>query len=111
LYTFKRNWIRGQSANTHVQNALSRVEARATAGGEKYCAAHVALSSLAPILREVSWDHKYKVLERKDDIHGMLVPKRGESEGRRKLLWIWLVEGVGDDEDEAVQDGELGHEL
>jgi hypothetical protein len=111
LYTFKRNWIRGQSANTRAQNALSRVEARATAGGEKYRAARVALSSLAPILGEVGWDHKYKVLERKDDIRGMSVPKQGESEGRRKLSWIWLVEGVGDDEDEVVQDGELGRKL
>ncbi|KAG2341891.1 hypothetical protein BDR05DRAFT_976767 [Suillus weaverae] len=105
LYTFKRNWICGQSANTCVQNALSRVEARATAGGEKYHAACVTLLSLAPILREVGWDHKYKFLERKDNICGMSVPKQGESKGRRKLSWIWLVEGVGDDEDEAVQDG------
>ncbi|KAG1760085.1 hypothetical protein EV702DRAFT_1208029 [Suillus placidus] len=105
MYTFKRNWIRGQSANTRVQNALSRVEARATAGAEKYRAARVALSSLAPILGEVGWDHKYKVLERKDDMRGMSVPKRGDSEGRRQLSWIWLVEGVGDDEDEVVQDG------
>ncbi|KAG2028544.1 hypothetical protein BDR03DRAFT_1019659 [Suillus americanus] len=34
----------------------------------------------------------------------MSVPKRGESEGQRQVSWIWLVEGVGDDEDEVVQD-------
>ncbi|KAG2031014.1 hypothetical protein BDR03DRAFT_1016548, partial [Suillus americanus] len=104
MYTFKRDWIRGQSANTRAQNALSRVEARATAAADKYCAAHTALSSLAHVLGKVGWDHKYKVLARKDDICGMSVPKRGESEGRRQLSWIWLVEGVGDDENEIVQD-------
>ncbi|KAG2033318.1 hypothetical protein BDR03DRAFT_1014387 [Suillus americanus] len=56
------------------------------------------------MLRKVGWDHRYKVLERKDDICGMSVPKRGESGGRRQLSWIWLVEGVGDDEDKVVQD-------
>ncbi|KAG1795019.1 uncharacterized protein HD556DRAFT_1442348 [Suillus plorans] len=81
MYTFKWNWIHGQSANTCVQNALGRVEARAAAAANKYCAAHAALSSLAPVLN-----------------------KKGESEGRRQLLWIWMVEGVGDDEDEVVQD-------
>ncbi|KAG2029344.1 hypothetical protein BDR03DRAFT_1018510 [Suillus americanus] len=92
------------NANTRAQNALSRVEARATAAADKYRAAHTALSSLAHVLGKVGWDHKYKVLARKDDIHGMSVPKRGESEGRRQLSWIWLVEGVGDDENEIVQD-------
>ncbi|KAG2107222.1 uncharacterized protein F5147DRAFT_746023 [Suillus discolor] len=88
MYTFKRDWICGQSANTCAQNALSRVEARATAAAEKYRAARVALSSLAHVLG--------KVLERKDNMRGMSVPKQ--------LSWIWLVEGVGDDEDEVVQD-------
>jgi len=111
MYTFKKDWIRGQSANTRAQNALSRVEARATAAADKYRAAHTALSSLANVLGKVAWDHKYKVLERKDDIRGMSVPKRGESEGRRQLSWIWLVEGVGDDEDEVVQDSKLECEL
>jgi hypothetical protein len=29
------------------------------------------------------------------------------------LSWIWLVEGVGDDQDEVVQDGkfDMNHEL
>ncbi|KAG1720604.1 uncharacterized protein EDB91DRAFT_1240394 [Suillus paluster] len=99
MYTFKRDWLCGQSANTHAQNALSCVEARATAAAEKYRAARTALSSLAHILRKVGWDHRYKVLERKDNIRGI------------QLSWIWLVEGVGDDEDEAVQDSKLEHEL
>ncbi|KAG1727454.1 uncharacterized protein EDB91DRAFT_1239524 [Suillus paluster] len=72
------------------------VEARASATADKYRAACTALSSLAHMLGKVGWDHKYKVLERKDDIRGMSVPKQ--------LLWIWLVEGVGDGEDEVVQD-------
>ncbi|KAG2028860.1 hypothetical protein BDR03DRAFT_1019255 [Suillus americanus] len=104
MYTFKRDWLHGQSANTRAQNAVSRVEARATAAAEKYCAAHMALLSLAHVLGKVGWDHKHQVLDRKNDIRGMSVPKRGESEGQRQLSWIWLVEGVGDDEDEVIQD-------
>jgi len=107
MYTFKRDWLRSQSANTQAQNALSRVEARATAAAEKYRAAHTVLSSLVHVLGKVGWDHKYQVLDRKNDIRGMSVPKRGESEGRRQLSWIWLVEGVGDDEDEVIQDSKL----
>ncbi|KAG1776918.1 hypothetical protein EV702DRAFT_1179602 [Suillus placidus] len=105
MYTFKRNWICGQSANTRAQNALGRVEARAAAAAEKYCAAHAALSSLAPALNKVGWNFKFRSLNNKDDVRGMTVPRKGESEGRRQLLWIWVVEGVGDDEDEVVQDG------
>ncbi|KAG1878165.1 hypothetical protein F4604DRAFT_1580347 [Suillus subluteus] len=104
MYTFKKDWLCGHSANTHAQNTLSCIEDRATAAAEKYHAAHTALSSLAHVLRKVGWDNKYKVLERKNDMRGMSVPKRGESEGRRQLSWIWLVDGVREDKDEVVQD-------
>ncbi|KAG1793209.1 uncharacterized protein HD556DRAFT_1432380 [Suillus plorans] len=104
MYTFKRDWIRGQIANTRAQNALSRVESRAMAAADKYRAARAALSDLACVLQKVGWEHRYKVLDKKTDVRGMSVPKRGESEGRRQLSWIWLVEGIGDDEDETVQD-------
>jgi hypothetical protein len=105
MYTFKRNWVRGQSANTRAQNALGRVKERAATAAEKYRAAHAALSALAPILRKVGWNVKLRSLNTKDDVREMTVPKQGESEGRRQLSWIWVVEGVGDDEDEVVQDG------
>ncbi|KIK42376.1 hypothetical protein CY34DRAFT_83691, partial [Suillus luteus UH-Slu-Lm8-n1] len=105
MYSFKRNWIRGQRANTRAQNALSRVEARTAAAAEKYRAAHAALSALAPVLGKVGWNVRFRSLNSKDDVRGMTAPKRGESEGRRQLSWIWLVEGVGEDKDEVVQDG------
>lgn len=111
MYTFKRNWIRGQSANTRAQNALSRVEARAAAAADRYRAAHAALSSLAPVLNKVGWNVKLRSLNNKDDVRGMTVPRKGESEGRRQLSWIWVVEGVGDDEDEVVQDGRFFSQL
>lgn len=113
MYTFKRDWIRGQTANTRAQGALTRVEAKATAAAEKYRAARAALSTLALVLGNIGWDDKYKVLDRTEDIRGMSVPKYGESEGRKKLSWIWLVEGVGDDQDEVVQDSkfDMNHEL
>ncbi|KAG1868451.1 hypothetical protein F4604DRAFT_1881562 [Suillus subluteus] len=104
MCTFKRDWVRGQSANTRALNALTRVDAKASAAANKYHAAHGALSALAPPLRKVSWNLKYKELDKKNDIRGMSVAKTGVSEGRRQLSWIWLVEGVGDDQDEVIQD-------
>ncbi|KAG2122502.1 hypothetical protein DEU56DRAFT_873615 [Suillus clintonianus] len=104
MYTFKRDWVRGQSANTRAQNALTRVVAKASAAADKYRAAHGALSALAPSLRVVGWNRKYKELDKKDDVRGMSAPQKGVSEGRRQLSWIWMVEGVGDDQDEAIQD-------
>ncbi|KAG1850130.1 hypothetical protein F4604DRAFT_1593059 [Suillus subluteus] len=106
MYSFKRDWIQGQSANTRVQNALGHVEAKAAAAAERYHAAHTALLSLAPVLGKVSWNHKFKVLG-KDDVCRMSTPRHAESEGRRQMSWIWLVEGVGDDQDEAIQDGKF----
>ncbi|KAG1846735.1 hypothetical protein F4604DRAFT_1884128 [Suillus subluteus] len=104
MYSFKCNWIRGQSANTRAQNAISRVEARVTSAAEKYRVAHAALSALAPVLSKVGWNVRFRSLNKKDDVRGMSAPKKGESEGRRQLSWIWLVEGVGDDKDKVVQD-------
>ncbi|KAG1852201.1 hypothetical protein F4604DRAFT_1883522 [Suillus subluteus] len=104
MYTFKRDWVCGQTANTRAHNALTRVVAKASAAANKYCTAHGALSALAPLLQMVGWNRKYKELNKKDNVRGMSAPKKGESEGRRQLSWIWLVEGVRDDQDEAIQD-------
>lgn len=48
MYTFKRDLVRGQSTNTQAQNALTHVVSKASAATDKYCAAHRALSALAP---------------------------------------------------------------
>jgi hypothetical protein len=81
------------------------VEARIAAAAEKYRAAHAALFALAPVLGKVGWNVRFRSLNNKDNVRGMTAPKKGESEGRRQLSWIWLVEGVGEDKDEVVQDG------
>ncbi|KAH7918603.1 hypothetical protein BV22DRAFT_1024324 [Leucogyrophana mollusca] len=105
MITFKRNWIRGQSANTRAQNALNRVSAKTVASAEKYSDAHNALTSLAILLGKVGWQATFKKLDPKEDIRAMEVPRKGDSEGRRKMSWIWTVEGVDDCEDEGVHDG------
>lgn len=110
MYTFKRDWVRGQSANTRAQNTLTRVVSKASAAADKYRAAHGALSGLAPSLQMVGWKLKYKELNKKEDVRGMSAPTKGVSEGRRQLLWIWLVEGVGDDQDEVIQDSKFASE-
>ncbi|KAG1852516.1 hypothetical protein F4604DRAFT_1933664 [Suillus subluteus] len=100
----QQNTLWRKSANTHTQNAISQVEARVTSAAEKYRVAHAALSALAPVLSKVGWNVRFRSLNKKDDVRGMSAPKKGESEGRRQLSWIWLVEGVGDDKDKVVQD-------
>ncbi|KAG1738676.1 uncharacterized protein EDB91DRAFT_1237718 [Suillus paluster] len=97
--------MHGYIANTRAQNTLSRVEAKTAAAADKYCTAHTALSSLAPVLCKIGWDDTFKVLDRNNDVRRMSAPRHGESEGRRQLPWIWLVEGVRDDADKAIQDG------
>ncbi|KAG1864793.1 hypothetical protein F4604DRAFT_1882005 [Suillus subluteus] len=104
MYTFKRDWVHGQSANTRAQNALTRVIAKISAAAHKYRAAHGALSALAPSLQMTGWNRRYKELDKTDDVRGMSAPRKGVSEGRRQLSWIWVVEGVGDDQDEVIQD-------
>lgn len=76
MYTFKRDWIHGQIANTRAQNTLSRVESRAMAAADKYHAARAALSDLAHVLQKVGQEHIYKVLDKKTDVCRMSVPKR-----------------------------------
>ncbi|KAG1884343.1 hypothetical protein F4604DRAFT_1878735 [Suillus subluteus] len=104
MYTFKRDWVRSQSANTRAQNALTRVIAKISAAANKYRAAHDTLSALAPSLQMTGWNRRYKELDKTDDVRGMSAPRKGVSEGRRQLSCIWVVEGVGDDQDDVIQD-------
>ncbi|KAG1789918.1 hypothetical protein EV424DRAFT_1549952 [Suillus variegatus] len=104
LLTFKREWIRGQGANTRAQNTLTRVHARHTACVKRYRSAWTALKALATLLKKRDW--KGRLQELADDHIKPLVDPFGVGEGRRQVSWIWMMEGIdcnGDCDDDGVR--------
>jgi hypothetical protein len=107
LLTFKREWIRGQGANTRAQNALARVHARQAACAKRYRAAWEALKSLALIMKKVDWRGRLRDLSN-DDVKPLIDPFATQGEGRRRLTWIWMMDGVDSPADDCNdEDGEF----
>ncbi|KAF8125287.1 hypothetical protein EV363DRAFT_1402521 [Boletus edulis] len=103
LLKFKKTNIRGQVANTRVQNTLNTVKDRLDANVRKYRTARAALMSLSPALEKTGWDSIIRELL-DDDIRSLTVGLDGQTEGRRTLSWIWQTLGVTKDQDEDLQD-------
>ena len=100
LYKFKDRFIRGQSANTRARNLINSVEIRIAAAAEEYRAAYTALVSLAPLLFNFIWRSGDLLPLHADDIRSLSEPKKGQSEDKRTVSWIWRTnapEGVEDD--------------
>ncbi|KAF8430663.1 hypothetical protein L210DRAFT_3651593 [Boletus edulis BED1] len=79
ILKFKDRFLRGQGANTRVHNCLKSVEAKVNASAKKYRVAHHALIALGDLL---------------DGLEEV------QSEGRRRLSWIWLVCGYSENDTE-----------
>ncbi|KAG1888370.1 hypothetical protein F4604DRAFT_1916291 [Suillus subluteus] len=102
LLTFKREWVRGQGANTRAQNALARIHRRRTACVKRYRSAWMALKSLATIMKKTGWQGRLQELA---DTHVKpLVDPYATGEGRRHVSWIWMMDGV-DHGNEGDDDG------
>ncbi|KAF8834341.1 hypothetical protein BDN67DRAFT_1048589 [Paxillus ammoniavirescens] len=95
--------LRGQGTNTRARNMLKVIEARVNAAACKYQDAHKALVTMAPVLRETDWRKTLLPLEHQD-LRVMSDLLDGESEGTRKLSWIWNARGVAGDEGGAMED-------
>ncbi|KIK42783.1 hypothetical protein CY34DRAFT_58396, partial [Suillus luteus UH-Slu-Lm8-n1] len=93
MLTFKREWVRGQGSNTRAQNALARVHARQVACTRRYRVAWEALNTLAPLLKKVRWQGRLQVLK-DEDVKPLVDPFGSETEGHRRLTWIWMMAGV-----------------
>ncbi|KAG2357826.1 hypothetical protein BDR07DRAFT_1379859 [Suillus spraguei] len=104
LLNFKREWIRGQGANTQAQNALTCVHARQAACVKRYRTAWGALKRLAPILKKVDWHGRLQDLS-DDDVKPLIDPFATQGEGRRRLTWIWMMDGVDSCADGGDVDG------
>jgi hypothetical protein len=108
-YKHKDRNVTGQRANTRAQNLINRVQGKINANASTYTRARNALSKLSAFLSEGSWRGKLLALA-PEDIRPLteLEAGEGESEGKRKLSWIWKVVGIMEDSnDEGIQEGML----
>ncbi|KAG1738452.1 uncharacterized protein EDB91DRAFT_1249364 [Suillus paluster] len=104
MLTFKREWVRGQGANTRAQNALARVHVRQVACTKRYRVAWEALKTLAPLLKKVGWRGRLQDLK-DEDMKPLVDPFSRETEGCRRLTWIWMMTGVDTGSDGGDVDG------
>lgn len=106
LFHYKDRFDRGQSAMTRSMHLLDKIKARIAAACLRYRVARHALCVLAPqLLRGTLWEVALKPLE-PGDVRGLSVGDMGDSEGRRKLSWIWTAHGVAAEanDDERLHD-------
>ncbi|KLO04520.1 hypothetical protein SCHPADRAFT_947640 [Schizopora paradoxa] len=113
LFKHKKDHIAGTgvAANTRMQNAISRQDAKTRLDAAKYSSARKALLVLCP---SGKWKKRLRVL-RDADIRPP-TSDGGPGEGRRKLTWIWRMIPASDDElqpldgadeeDDNVEDGD-----
>jgi hypothetical protein len=105
LLTYKKEWVRGQGANTRAQNALERVMARQGTCMARYRVAWDSLNALARSLGKVGWQQGLQYLH-DDDICPLVDPDARPGQGRRRLTWIWTMTGVDISGNGTDEDGE-----
>ncbi|KAG0708157.1 hypothetical protein DFH29DRAFT_979482 [Suillus ampliporus] len=106
ILKYKDRNLCGQGANTRAWNTLKAVEARIEAAASTYEYAHKALVVLSPQVNQTGWHSSLRLLDRAD-IRSMMDLLWGETEGTRKLSWIWNMRGVAAneiDKDNALED-------
>jgi hypothetical protein len=105
MWKFKDRHVVGQRANTRQHNLIKRVDKKVQASVSKYRRARQALSKLADRVGEFDWRGRLPRLE-DDDVRRLNEGQLGASEGKKKMSWIWRVQGVSDhSEDEGMQEG------
>ncbi|TFK58188.1 hypothetical protein BDN72DRAFT_782408, partial [Pluteus cervinus] len=111
MYKSKRQWSRGQGANTRSQGYMKTVQSKIQFDVTKYNDIRSRLESLAAVLKKPGeWTATYRILL-PEDVRGIdgvdenttdgrekqqTTEGRKETEGRRTLSWIWKQAGVGD---------------
>lgn len=106
LYHYKDRFDRGQSAMTRSMHLLDTLRTKIRATTLRYQVSRRALTVLAPLLSKGTlWEKVLLPLEA-GDVRGLSVADMGDSEGRRKLSWIWTTHGIatGIDDDERLHD-------
>ena len=108
MYKYKDKNIVGQRANTRCQNLVNNVQVKINASATKYNTARAALGKLSPDVNcSTEWRSRLLALA-PDNIRPLAEGEEGQSEGHKKLSWIWKIVGVGDKSDDAgVQEGKV----
>ena len=102
LYKHKDRFVRGQKANTRSRSKIDQVDASIASAADSYKVARTALMILGPILgKDAIWQDQFRRLNN-EDLCTLSVGADGESEGRRTISWIWVVQGTARDVDEDV---------
>jgi len=105
MWKSKGRHMRGQQQQTHSQTLLEGVERRIRAAADKYRRIREALILLAGPLHETSWEKVFLPLEKSDVVGLTSIGETGQSEGRKKLTWIWKVQGMDISEDKKTHNG------
>lgn len=107
LYNVKDRDVRGQRYNTRARNYISTLQAKVDSDKAQYRLAYRALLALDPA-DTMKWQKVLRTLE-DNDVRGMKEQLDGESEGTRRLPWIWRTTGFcgTEDEDEDELEGAM----
>jgi len=108
LYKSKNMYSHGNAQNTRSMSSIKKTEKMIQAAASKYRLNREAMITLSPFLTEqdCSWMMVYKDLL-DEDVIGLSSMDDSSSEGRKKLSWIWKVEGAGASANEATEEGML----
>jgi len=98
----KSRHSRGQRQQTRSIKLLKHVRSRVDATASKYRHVRNALQSLAGPLNQFKWRDILKVLE-VEDMATLTSLDNDTGEGRKKLKWIWTMQGAGANTDQSTQ--------
>lgn len=110
----KKRFSRGVAQNTRSNTTIQNLHTKAKHAAEKYQIAQAAMVSLAPYISDEAtpgWENDLRPL-RDEDVRSLSEGRKGESEGKRTVSWIWLTEGMAvGNTDERLHEGELNCEF
>ena len=109
-WSFMKQNVISQSAQTRAQNIISGVEHSVQASASKYKATRDTMSILSKLSKNKSnWQSILKPLA-KEDIHHLSEKGENELDGKKTISWIWIVQGVTESDsvgNMGMQEGEL----
>ena len=100
----KDRHIRGQRLHTRSIKLLSDVESKIQGSASKYRRIWTALEALSLPLLQMTWKKVLRPLV-SGDVTGLSSMDNSQSEGRKKLSWIWKVYGTGANVDDCTEAG------
>lgn len=108
MYKSKDRHSRGQRQQTRSLKLLSDVQAKITYATKCYRTTYERLQLLSTRVVDTSWQKTFRPLLDSDVVGLSSVENQDGSEGRRRLSWIWKVQGTGVNSDDCTEAGECG---